>query len=134
MTAQRLSPRRRFALWTLAVLVPIVSAPLYLLPCPWAFTATLGITAGLSVQLWLLITTPASAIKLPKWLSVVIITLGAVWIALFATDSPTHAAIISIITALAAALFGYVLRNPSPSPWWATLIGWVPWLKLITCL
>ena len=74
----------------------------------------------LAVIFFLLLTTPPDAIRLPRWLSEILILGGAV--SLYLLGDPKKRGWSLMLT---AALL-LALRLARKSPWWAVLVAWFP--------
>ncbi len=102
----------RFTVWAIAV--AIASIGQLLGAGFWLVVICLCVIAGL------LATTPANAIKLPRWVSEVMIFAAS--ILLSSMRNHLHP-VVRMLSALAVLILLRVFRQ---SPWWVVLIAWFP--------
>lgn len=125
---KRITRRQRFALWA-AVVVVVLASPVWLMlggvDRVWMMVGVAQSLAGLTGMVWLLRTTPGDAIRLPWWVSVVVIFGGFFWL----TNVPVHAPN-SFNALMFAMLVILIVVSEKPSlrtPLWAvTLAMWHP--------
>lgn len=90
-----MSPRIRLALWALAVTACGLSPVLFRLVAPWAGAAWQCVCLGAILALYA--TTPADAIKLPKWVSKFLIVGGMVALPALCYGRVTWALVITLL-------------------------------------
>jgi hypothetical protein len=132
-------PRRRFAVWTAAVLVLLVGQLvwLFLLHVSRSKSILIGGTIALLCPLVLIVvlltTTPPNAIKLQPRTSRWIILGGAALLqltaaVLFRSDRACAWCVASVGLTL---VLLFVLRTKSRSAWWAVLFAWNPLVVIV---
>ena len=102
----------RFAIWTVAVAVASVGQLLGINPS--------AVFACLILIAVLLATTPAKAIRLPRFVSEILIVGVTVLLAIGRKIGHPILQLSLVVIGLV------VLRFTRKSPWWAVLIGWFP--------
>jgi hypothetical protein len=134
-----MTPKRRLLVWIACVVCalggPLGAAALKSSPGGWGWGEVLGLL-GLTAFLWLLETTPADAIRLPRWLSEVVIAIGAAVLAWVALSDALGALLLGVAARVLVGVRFAIVRDrdrtqsrPNPaawSPWWATLLVWHP--------
>ncbi len=145
-----MTPKQRFRAWVVAAGGTFAAGVVNALVDGWAgFGVTVVQLAGLTSILWLLVTTPVDAIKLKRWVSVVVIlggfavifTLRFISLDITPPDMLGHLLLASAVFVglLTLAPIGPVLAISAarlrhrwgtvigkPSPWWAVVMAWHP--------